>query len=89
MERDESYRLCRAGRGGRCPARLGLPGGFLASIAGRVSGAQKSHEVVLDAAESLRRTTPGFRVVVAGEGTDLESLRSEVVLRLSPIGTFL
>jgi glycosyltransferase involved in cell wall biosynthesis len=61
--------------------RLGLPGGLLVGIAGRVSFAQKGHDVVLDAAEALRRTTLGIRIVVAGDGPDLGLLRSEIVRR--------
>lgn len=79
-------------------ARLGLPEGTLVGIAGRVSFAQKGHDVLLGAAEALREN--GLRFVVAGGGQDLPRLHDEIVRRrledrvlvlghVSPIDPFL
>jgi glycosyltransferase involved in cell wall biosynthesis len=66
----------RAGR-----RRLGLPDGILVGIAGRVSFAQKGHDLLLCAAEVLRRGEPAIHFVVAGEGPDSKLLRSEIARR--------
>jgi glycosyltransferase involved in cell wall biosynthesis len=68
-------------------AQLRLPDGPLVAIAGRVSFAQKGHDVLLEAAQALRSGHPTLRFVVAGNGPDLPRLRSEVA-RLGLEGSF-
>ena len=79
-------------------AQLGLPEGTLVGIAGRVSFAQKGHDVLLGAAETFRES--GLRFVVVGEGPDLPRLHDEIARRrlqdrvlvlgpVSPIDVFL
>jgi glycosyltransferase involved in cell wall biosynthesis len=64
-------------------AELGLPEGQLVGIAGRVSFAQKGHDVLLRAAEEYRdpASGPDPRFVVAGDGPDVALLRREIARR--------
>ena len=55
-------------------AALGLPGGELIGIAGRISFKQKGQDTFVEAARLLARRRPGLRFVVAGEGRDRERL---------------
>jgi glycosyltransferase involved in cell wall biosynthesis len=58
--------------------QLRLPEGTLVAIVGRVSFAQKGHDVLLEAAQSLFPTNPELRFVVAGDGPDQARLGNEV-----------
>jgi glycosyltransferase involved in cell wall biosynthesis len=56
-------------------AELGLPGGVVIGMAGRISFKQKGQETFVRAAARLLGERPNLHFAIAGEGRDLPSLR--------------
>jgi glycosyltransferase involved in cell wall biosynthesis len=84
----------------RARSDLGLPGGTVIGMAGRISFKQKGQEIFVEAASRMLAADPDLHFAIAGEGRDLPRLR-ELVAKLglerqvsllgqvTPIGEFL
>ena len=59
-------------------SKLGLPGGTVIGIAGRISFKQKGQDTFAGAAASLLEAKPDLHFAVAGEGRDLPQLREMI-----------